>query len=972
MTTLHQLILDHGVREEHDNHNPFWLSDAGSAWLVAEGAVDVFWVHRGEDDSPGPRRYFARTSVGGLVLGADFSALDAASGFLAVATVGTVLYRVPLSQLESLGRDSDATAQELLAMADAWVSVFSRGLPRHLPPPTYEVLAADQPLRAAAGACISPSDRMVWMRLAEGRVAFMGEPGASLSAASTPPPVPLRNDIWFTVLDAALAEPVAARDLLDQGLLWHSLSGYQNLGVAYLLVRIRAEEQDEAARLQDKATRAEAAMDAALRDIIDTATGTPRRIAGAQTDDPLLAACQLIGKRLGVEFQAPKRYGNDERKLDPVQEMAEASLVRVRTVALKAEWWNSDNGPLLATLREGNRWVALISLRDKHYELHDPASGTVRRVDAEVAAELGDFAHSFYRSFPAKPLDALGLLRFGVHGLWRDIVWVVALAVLMGILGTLIPIASGKLIDTLIPSADQPGILQVMAALIVAAITTALFGVARSIAVLRVESKMDGAVQAAIWDRVLRLPVTFFRQYTAGDLAVRVNGINTIRHALSGSTVGTLLTGVFSMFNFGLLFYYNSTLAFVALGLTAVAIVVSFSAGLLALRYQRQVSAVAGKLSGTVFQYLTGITKIRVAAAENRAFANWATEFTQLRRLTFGAEHVGNVEGTFYSGYGMVVTGVIFAMVGMLAAKNDGATFATGEFVAFSSAFGAFFGALLSLSSTVLDLLNLVPVYERAKPIMSALPESDKAKAQPGLLSGGIEVVKVGFRYGEGAEVLKDVSFSIRPGGYIALVGPSGSGKSTLFRLLLGFEKASTGSVYYDNQNLADLDAQAVRRQIGVVLQGGQLMTGDIFTNIVGSSTLTVDDAWAAARMCGLEEDIKKMPMGMHTVISEGSSTLSGGQRQRILIARAIVHKPRILYFDEATSALDNRTQAIVSESLDKLKSTRVVIAHRLSTVINADRIIVLVDGRVVQNGTYQELVNQPGPFAELAKRQIA
>jgi ABC-type bacteriocin/lantibiotic exporter with double-glycine peptidase domain len=248
----------------------------------------------------------------------------------------------------------------------------------------------------------------------------------------------------------------------------------------------------------------------------------------------------------------------------------------------------------------------------------------------------------------------------------------------------------------------------------------------------------------------------------------------------------------------------------------------------------------------------------------------------------------------------------------------------------------------------------------------------DASKKHPGELQGSIEVVKLGFSYTADQEIIKNATFSVRPGGFIALVGLSGSGKSTLFRLMLGFEKPSRGSIYYDNQDLADLDVRAVRRQLGVVLQGGRLMTGDIFSNIVGSSQLTIDDAWEAARMVCLEEEIDEMPMGMHTVISEGSSTLSGGQRQRILIARAIVHRPRILFFDEATSALDNRAQAIVSRSVEQLKATRIVIAHRLSTVINADRIIVLQDGGIVQTGSYEELIAQEGPFADLAKRQIA
>jgi ATP-binding cassette subfamily C protein len=269
-------------------------------------------------------------------------------------------------------------------------------------------------------------------------------------------------------------------------------------------------------------------------------------------------------------------------------------------------------------------------------------------------------------------------------------------------------------------------------------------------------------------------------------------------------------------------------------------------------------------------------------------------------------------------------------------------------------------------------LLNLIPVYERAKPILHALPEVSESKVHPGVLHGRIEVAKLGFQYGEGAQILKDVSFTAQPGEYIALVGPSGSGKSTLLRLLLGFEKPTSGAIYYDKQDIVDLDLNALRRQFGVVLQSGQLIPDDIFNNIVGSANLTLEDAWEAARMVGLDEDIKKMPMGMYTVISDGASTFSGGQRQRIMIARAIVHRPRILFFDEATSALDNNTQAIVTASLNQMKATRIVIAHRLSTVIKADRIIVLQDGRIVQDGNYKELIAVPGLFQDLATRQIA
>jgi ATP-binding cassette subfamily C protein len=426
------------------------------------------------------------------------------------------------------------------------------------------------------------------------------------------------------------------------------------------------------------------------------------------------------------------------------------------------------------------------------------------------------------------------------------------------------------------------------------------------------------------------------------------------------------LTGVFSIFNVFLLFYFSAPLAVIVVLTVSAAFAVSILAGYRRLLQQRVLADVEGQISGMVFQFLNGISKFRAAGVENRAFTEWARRFSVQRQLSFHAGLINNRLTVFNSIFPILAAMLIFAF-----ALQD-TEMTTGTFLAFFAAFTQFLLAVLTLSNALVVLFEVVPTYERLKPITTSTPEVDETKASPGTLTGEIEISRVSFRYtADGPQILHDVSFQIQAGEFVAIVGPSGSGKSTLLRLLLGFEQPEAGALYLDGQDLNNLDITAVRQQLGVVLQNGQVMTGDIFSNIIGVANLTLEDAWAAAEVAGLKYDIENMPMGMHTLVSEGGSTLSGGQRQRLLIARAIARKPRILFFDEATSALDNQTQAAVSSSLENLDATRIVIAHRLSTIINADRIFVMDKGRIVQQGKYADLIREPGLFADLARRQL-
>lgn len=730
------------------------------------------------------------------------------------------------------------------------------------------------------------------------------------------------------------------------------------------------QNQAEKIRLQEKVSNDKRLMVNSISKLASINLKNKTLSLEEASGDSLLDACRLVGQSIKVEIVSPPISSPGSQSKTSLEDITRASRIRTREVALKGEWYKQDGGPILGYMEEDNRPIALIPASPSSYILHDLAQGIKKLVDKETAAKIKFFGFIFYRPFDPKKITLRGLLSFGYKSSWKlDFIMIALMGVLGGILGTAIPLATGVVFNSIIPEGERGPLLQIAFFLGASALATMLFQFTRSLATLRMEGKMEGAIQAAVWDRLLSLPVPFFKQFSAGELAMRAMGISRIRMILSGATLNAILSSIFSIFTFALLFYYDIKLAGVAAVLVTLAILVMGSLGYWQVRYERRVLEISNNISGLMLQLIGGITKFRVAGAESRAFYRWSKEFGEQRKLAFKRETLGNWLATFNAFFPILSSMAIFYSL-----TSSTSTLSPGQFIAFNSAFISFMVSMVSLSESLISANIVIPLYQRAKPILETLPEYDDTKLNPKPLTGSLEVSHVSFRYKEeGPLVLQDVSFQINEGDYVALVGTSGCGKSTLFRVLLGFEKPETGQVYYNGQDLSKVDIRAIRKQLGVVLQNGQLMTGDIFSNIVGANPyLTRDDAWEAARMVGIEEDIKDMPMGMHTVISEGAGTISGGQKQRLMIARAIVKKPKIIFFDEATSALDNRTQDIVSKSLDQLQATRVVIAHRLSTIINCNKIIVMDQGKIVESGTYQELIKNKGIFADLAERQLA
>ena len=950
---------EHDVAGLREGAGTLVLDRPDSFWLVVEGGVELYALPR---SVPGRRRFLWSAGAGAILPPVREGS---ASALLAVASEGTRLVQMHVSALPDLAARGEADGA-LTAAVEGLAAAAAAVLLPALRPAFDSLLGPGDQARLPRGRRAGIRGRVAWIRFAAGHGLLAD--AEVLPVTSSEGALPIARGLWVTVASEEARLTVGdTADLLQRPEGWCGIEALMTLVLAWADSTAKSDEAAHRERARRR-SNAEARMAReSLAHLVSALGGAAEAVPAGASADLLLDACRAVGKAAEIAFVAPPKWEEEGRVRDRLAAICRVSRVRHRRVALRGTWWLSDCGPLLGYDAASGAPVALVPEGADRYRAFDPSTGQTEAIDAVAAPKLSPFAESFYRPTPQRPIPGLQLLRLALPDLRSDVRTALLMALGGGLLGLAVPFATGRIFSEIIPNARPTDLLTLFAGLLGVALGTALFDLTRAIALVRIEGKWSASLQAAVVDRLLALPVPFFRRYTVGDLALRAGAISSLRQILGGAAIGAILSGVFSVLYLAQMFLYSARLAFVALALLAVAVAVNAGFGAAAMRLERNRQRVSGRIAGLVFQMIAGVAKLRVAGAEGRAFAVWCGRFGEQKKLAYRSGGYQNVIRVFNEVLPVVSAGALFAVAG------HAASISPGRFLAFQAAFGAFFAAGIALSNTLVDTLDLFPALERARPILEAQPEATAGKPDPGALAGRIAVDHVHFRYlSDGPHVLEDVSLAAEPGEFVAVVGPSGSGKSTLLRLLLGFEFPESGSLYYDGQDLSSVDLTAVRSQIGVVLQSSRLLSGDIFTNIVGSAPLTLDDAWMAAEMAGLGDDIRELPMGMQTVVSEGGTTFSGGQRQRLLIARALVRKPRIVLFDEATSALDNRTQETVRSSLERLNATRIIIAHRLSTIQRADRIYVLEAGRVVQTGDFEQLASVPGLFARLVARQIA
>jgi NHLM bacteriocin system ABC transporter ATP-binding protein len=973
-------IEDEGEALEVSAHKPFLLDDPDSLWYVVSGGLLIFTVAVEKGQPVGARNHFLGIMEGQCCFGFDLARYATGSGFLAVAKQGTTVRKISVSRLQELAKNP-AQAKTVATLVDTWVTGLSKTLVRDIPNQRSgeTKLLPGQRIELTTQHKATAAEQTLWVDVWSGSVMFddMAVPVFTHKRALFPVTV----DSWLQPVSDEFGPvaftPAPTEKAIAEPALWHGLDVFHQVLCECEFINKKLAVADEYVRLQQKASHAVAAQEAAydaIGSVLSSEGGRPSDLHRTAASEPVLRACSLVGAALGFEV----RGATSAEELtfeETVLAISLASGFRTRTVALRDDWYTSDNGPLVGQWEESKVAVALLPDGPRAYRCVDGRTGESVKVTEDIAGRLAGFAYTLYRPLPDGEMSVRHLARFGAYGIFPDLKWVIGLAAVVGVFGTVTPFLTGKLFDEAIPQAER-GMLYVYGiALFVAALSTSMFKFVQGVATVRVQARMEASIQAGVWDRLLNLPVTFFRKYTAGDLSERAGGVDQIQQLISGAGVAAILGSMSGLFYVVQMFTYSLMLAGVAVALTFTYVAVNTTLNYMQLRHQRLETTVKGRITGLVLNLLTGVAKLRLTGAELHAFRIWAQQFADQKRISFKVGTVQAAAATFGAIFPVLSSIAIFMMmmkVQEAARAGEGTPLTTGDFIAFNAAYGLFLGAMQALGDASLNLLRIVPIYERLKPIITTQAEVDRTKAFPGRLKGAIEIQRCSFRYSEdGPLIVNDLSLTINPGEFVAFVGSSGCGKSTLMRLMLGFEQPTAGKILYDAQDLATMDVRMVRQQMGVVLQQSRVMPTEMYRNIIGTSSKTIEDAWDAAERAGLAEDIRNMPMGMHTYVSEGGGTLSGGQRQRLMIARAIVHRPKILFLDEATSALDNKTQAIVTESMKKMDSTRIVIAHRLSTIQDADKICYLDAGRIVEMGTYDELMKKDGHFAQLAKRQM-
>ena len=903
------------------------LNQAGHVYAIQAGRFEIYAM------TGGRRIYLCE-----VVAGQNLLCAPCPQGqLIGVAPEGGVLVPQSLAAF---------TVAQTAAMADAWILALSEAVARTIKN-RPNLLALDEGVGQAGqpGQHVHIVRGVLWLVSRAVDLHFLGADLPSQMVALSP-------HLWATVAGDGALDLVSAAKFAHAPAVIGAVSDFHG----HLLTFLRQHQQQEVAQEAERIAQREEQVAQDLDKVFAGHESILETKAATAPDDDVIYAWRKAGGAVppGMHASGTSRF----------TDFADAMHLAYRWVALQGEWWKTDMGPLIGHGLEGEKPVALVPDWRGRYRLHRQGEKP-QAINAALAATLAPSAISLIKPLPERRLRPRDLLIVAIASCAGDLTTLMVATLGASLLGLLVPIATGHIIDTFVPSEMRSQLLILGFMLVVAQFCSFLLKAASDLARQRIDGRVAARLQGGVVDRVFRMPAFVLRTFSSTDLAMRAISVDGIRRTVTGIALNSLLSCAFGLSSIGLLFHYDVYGASVALLLFVALAASGVFAGYKQISSMLKGEQMSANVATFTQQLMENISTLRAFAAEKRAYIQWSRNAIEMRKRGLRGKRVSITFDTLMAGYDLLAMAAVFMVLG-----READAMSSGSFLAFAAAYFNFLSAAIGFGRAMLPVAGLIPMYSRIKPLMETTPERSGSAQHPGQLTGALEVANVAFAYPGGPPILRQMTFRVEPGQFVALVGASGCGKSTMLNLLLGIDQPQQGAILYDGKSLADLDVTAVRRQFGVCRQSGRLFSGSLYENILGSHQGTQADVWEAARLAGIEAEIRALPMQLHTVVTEGSATFYGGQVQRFLLARALVGNPRFVVLDEATSALDNITQDLVVRNVERLGVTRIVVAHRLSTIRNADLILFIRDGQVVESGNYDQLYALGGEFTHFAKRQ--
>ena len=968
--SLAQIAGDVGDTIRCAGNLPLDLNQPDSYWFIEKGGVNLFLIEEKDGAEQAAPQYVLSRQKGDLIPNVPAHGLDGETTLKLIAkgSQGTQLKRLSSTSLDQIN------PKELAQQIDTWLDSFTETLARFVGhPPTPTAIATPGTIQAPSSSTLGVRRDVAWISLAsEGSGLYMDmvEPEVlQASAPTTNTILPLTWTSWFTPFSDLSLTCQSTQELAESGELIPALMAFHRTALSLERLNRRLAVIDEA-NLDLARTASRRTIESNARRRLYNIHDLPIDQSVDDTNQALINALEIIGQAQDISFNFPKPNLMQEEAIG-LEDIVSASAVRARKVLLNEveKWWQSDSNPMLSYRKEDNRLVVLLPAKIGRYYQIDPISKTQVRVNEQLASELTNEAWVFYSPFPSGHIDAREIFKFGLGGTSGEVLRMLLAAIPATFINLLPALALGLIASSVFIGSGSEILVALAITLAAFGVLGVIFHLLQSTAMMRLESRATTRIEAAFWDRLMRLPSEVLNSYSTGDLAMATMTFQRLRDGVLSVAANGLQVTLISVPVLVVVFSLDGHLGVMTLLVGLVALVLAFYLGYRQVLPNSNLTRSERRVTSRLFQILTGIGKLRVENAEGSAYDIWAKEYRSQKQDELELSKYQSHSHALAASLPLIGGGcLIFTVV-----VFDEASIPMSDFLVVYILFTLLLSSVARVSESIGAIASVLPSFQEMQPLLSAELEHDSEGELVDYLGGDVLFDQISFRYpGEEQMVLNDVTIRARPGEFVAIAGESGAGKSTLFRLALGLSRPNSGAVYYDGRDLRHLNLKQVRQQIGAVPQSVGLHPQDLWDNLVSHrEDAESEEVWRAARLAEIEDEIKSMPMGMMTMVGTGGSVLSGGESQRVTIARSVVGSPRIMLLDEATNWLDNENQSDVMQNLTTLTSTRIVIAHRLSTLEQADRIYVLKSGRVVQEGTFDDLLEVEGEFKELVKRQI-